>query len=70
VWSVDTTIRDWLFNTPFKDVSKHSRREGCEGGVNVEFHLAWKVDREGCWRLWYSVDGGDYDVTRWYVGRR
>jgi hypothetical protein len=21
VWSVDTTIRDWLFNTPFKDVS-------------------------------------------------
>jgi hypothetical protein len=47
--------------TPFKKPRKKYGHTLALTGV--EFHLAWKVDREGYWRPWYSVDGRDYDIT-------
>ncbi|MGC8983357.1 MAG: alpha-amylase/4-alpha-glucanotransferase domain-containing protein [Desulfurococcaceae archaeon] len=123
VWGLETTPHDWMFNTPFKDVSdlalsKYSlvfaedprtfylRTIGgvyyggfkaaslyvekevrlaekgysvryyvknlgdgvVRGKLGIEYHVAWKVDREGEHQPWYSVDGKGYGIDAWYSG--
>lgn len=123
VWGRDTSPHDWMFNTPFKDMSdlaksKYStiftenprviklrtvggvyyhgalvarvlaekevtldengytvkyklRNLGNEivsGKLGIEYHLAWKVNREVETTPWYSVDGRNFMVSQWYSG--
>ena len=123
VWGLETTIHDWMFNTPFKDMSDlatarysvvftdeparfklraiggvyyHGTRaasllvekevqllengysvkykfenlgEGVvRGKIGVEYHLAWKINREEEQQPWYSIDGRTFSISQWYAG--
>jgi len=124
IWGPETSIHDWMFNTPFRDMSDlalkrysvafteeprklYLRTTGgvyyhgskasnlfvekelnvdvngyrvkytvknlggavLKGKIGIEYHLAWKIDRESNRSPWYTVNGKGYDITYWYTGR-
>lgn len=124
IWSHDTSIHDWMYNTPFKDISNiallkfntvfsdnpfitylrgiggvysyghkiaevfvekrvevlpHGYNLRCsiknmgdgivQGKIGIEYHLAWKIDRDHERSPWYTVNGHVHDISNWYTGR-
>ncbi|MEM0368033.1 MAG: hypothetical protein QXY26_07840 [Ignisphaera sp.] len=40
-----------------------------EGKIGIEYHLAWKIDRDQERSSWYVVDGHIYDINSWFIGK-